>query len=370
MDRSNYSVNSFLSLQSVSKVYQDQKVIDQMTLDLQEGTFLSLLGPSGSGKTTILRMIAGLTQPDEGRIDLQGSQITQLPPHKRNMGMVFQQYALFPHMTVAENVAYGLKARKLGSTLIKERVEKYLTLVDLKHLANRKPSELSGGQQQRVSLARALIVEPVVMLFDEPLSNLDVRLKEQMQREIRQLHQSIGFTAVYVTHDQKEALYLSDQIAVLNQGRIEQLDTPEQILRNPKTAFVADFFGYTNRLHSVNYVTNQKVKLGNWTISVSQEESDCQSGDPGILLIRPQAVQILDYQQIIDVNDHQSPILAKVVEGRYLGGETEVTLQLTGTEQELVAILPQMVDPFPKKGTQVKVYIRPEGARFFKENVS
>lgn len=370
MDRSNNTVNAFISLQAISKHYGNQTVINQVSLDLPQGTFLSLLGPSGSGKTTILRMIAGLVTPDQGQIRLQGKQINQLPPHKRNMGMVFQQYALFPHMSVAENVAYGLKARHMKRTEIQQKVDRYLALVDLQHLAKRKPRELSGGQQQRVSLARALAVEPVVMLFDEPLSNLDIRLKEQMLREIRDLHRSLGFTAIYVTHDQKEALYLSDQIAVLNQGKIEQIDKPERILRQPTSAFVADFFGFTNRLVAATYLGKQKVKIGDWTIHVGHQGDDVKEGDRGVLLLRSNAIQIIDFQHIIDVKDHQVPLPAQVIDGSYLGAETEVILRLGDTHHEVTAHYPQMVYPFPKKGAKVKVWIDPAGACFFKEQAS
>ncbi|HEY3425609.1 MAG TPA: ABC transporter ATP-binding protein, partial [Negativicutes bacterium] len=226
MGRSNIQIETAVSLQSISKTYQNQPVLHNISFDIAAGEFLSLLGPSGSGKTTLLRMIAGLVTPDQGKIILKGQDVSSTPPNKRNLGMVFQQYALFPHMTVWENVAFGLTVRKMKRELVKKQVQKYLDFMGLTPLAARKPRELSGGQQQRVSLARALAVEPILLLFDEPLSNLDARLKEQLLQEIRNLHKSLGFTAVYVTHDQNEALYLSDNIAVLNKGRIEQLSAP------------------------------------------------------------------------------------------------------------------------------------------------
>ncbi len=371
MDRSNNSVRPAISLQSISKFYKDNTVIDNISLDLGEGEFLSLLGPSGSGKTTMLRMVAGLVLPDKGKVILKGEDVSSIPPNKRNLGMVFQQYALFPHMTVWDNVAYGLKARKLPGAVIKERVDKYLELVGLRHLAQRKPKQLSGGQQQRVSLARALTVEPVVMLFDEPLSNLDARLKEQMLREIRTLHKTLGFSAVYVTHDQNEALYLSDKIAVLNKGKIEQFAPPEEVLSKPASAFVADFFGFTNRCDNAVLVDARTAKVGEVVIPVGHLGEDSKPGDKGSVLMRFNAVQIADYSKDAAENGshHAQATPAEVLDSRYLGGETEIKLRLlqaSGTE--ITATCPRMIRPLPENGTKLYVWFDPDSVTFFTEN--
>lgn len=371
MAGSDISLETSIFLNSITKIYKDNTVIDHIDLELKEGEFLSLLGPSGSGKTTLLRMVAGLVTPDEGKVILRGEDISFTPPNKRNMGMVFQQYALFPHMTVEENVAYGLKARRLPKGEIKEKVKKYLELVDLQHLAQRKPRELSGGQQQRVSLARALTVEPVVLLFDEPLSNLDVRLKEQMLKEIRNLHRDLGFTAIYVTHDQNEALYLSDKIAVLNKGKIEQFSSPEEIVKNPATAFVADFFGFTNQLENAVLVDKQTAKIGDVEIPVGHIGVNTYPNDKGLLLLRLNAVQILEFQNgSVNLSDHPM-IQAEIRDSRYLGDETELQLfVLEAIEQELTVKLPQMLTPLPVEGERVHLLFLPESICFYRGDSS
>src|SRR5262245_47469491 len=221
-------------------------------MDLAEGEFLSLLGPSGCGKTTTLRMIAGFLAPSEGTIEMDGvvisSPVSSLPPEKRNMSMIFQSYAIWPNMTVAENVAFGLEVRKLPRAEIRSKVAKILGIVQMGHLRDRYPPELSGGQQQRVALARAIVVQPAVLLLDEPLSNLDANLREEMRYEIRRLHDEFRITTVYVTHDQAEAMVTSDRIAVMNQGRMEQVDDPRTLYAHPRTRFVAGFIGRTNFL--------------------------------------------------------------------------------------------------------------------------
>ena len=242
-----------LSLEQVSCVFGTYTAVRQLDLRITPGEFVSLLGPSGCGKTTTLRMIAGFTRPTEGVIRMDGQVISaphmSLPPEKRQMSMIFQSYAIWPNMTVAENVAFGLKLRRVGREVQQARVAQMLETVRLGGLADRYPAELSGGQQQRVALARAMVIEPRVLLLDEPLSNLDASLREEMRFEIRRLHDQFHFTTVYVTHDQGEAMVTSDRIAVMNGGRIEQIDTPFQIYTRPRTRFVASFIGRTNLLH-------------------------------------------------------------------------------------------------------------------------
>ena len=238
-----------IRLEQVTKTFDGHVLaVDEVTLDIEAGEFFALLGPSGCGKTTSLRMIAGFEIPDSGRVHVGGRDITDLPVHKREMGMVFQSYALFPHRTVAENVAFGLRMRDVPRADIERRVKAALALVALTGLEDRKPSQLSGGQQQRVALARALVVEPPVLLCDEPLGALDRKLRQQMQFELKELQKRLGVTLVFVTHDQEEALAMSDRIAVMNKGRIEQIGAPTEIYEKPRTKFVADFIGEINLL--------------------------------------------------------------------------------------------------------------------------
>ncbi len=241
-----------LRLNGISKRFGDATVVEQLNLTLRDGEFVSLLGPSGCGKTTTLRMIAGFIVPTAGTIDLDGrclsSQYEFLPPEKRRMSMIFQSYALWPNMTVEQNVAFGLKMRKVPREDMRRRVAEILDVVRLGQMASRYPNELSGGQQQRVSLARALVVKPEVLLLDEPLSNLDANLREEMRSEIRRLHDEFGITSIYVTHDQAEAMTTSDRIAVMNAGRIEQIDDPLTLYNQPKTRYVAEFIGRSNIL--------------------------------------------------------------------------------------------------------------------------
>ncbi len=240
--------NPFLRLEHLSKRYSQggKLAVEDISLDIQQGEFLSLLGPSGSGKTTTLMMLAGFELPSSGRILLEGNDIVGIPAHRRNFGMVFQNYALFPHMTVFDNVAYPQRIRKLNAAQIDESVNHHLEMVGLSKFSARRPGELSGGQQQRVALARALVFDPNVVLMDEPLGALDKNLREQLQFEIKDLQRKLGITLVYVTHDQGEAMSMSDRIAVFNDGQIEQIAGPVEIYRNPKTHFVGQFVGESN----------------------------------------------------------------------------------------------------------------------------
>ncbi|WP_426957798.1 ABC transporter ATP-binding protein [Muricoccus radiodurans] len=235
-----------LSLQGVTKRYGDFVAVRDASLEVESGQFLTLLGPSGSGKTTILMVIAGFVEPSAGRVLLDGRDITALPPERRNFGMVFQGYALFPHMSVAENVAFPLRVRRMGRAERDAKVRAALDLVQLDRFADRKPAQLSGGQQQRVALARALVFDPALLLLDEPLSALDKKLRAELQEELKALHRRVGRTFINVTHDQEEALSLSDRIAILNHGRLIQMGTPESLYERPATRFVADFLGKSN----------------------------------------------------------------------------------------------------------------------------
>ncbi|VXB07546.1 ABC transporter ATP-binding protein [Pseudoclavibacter sp. 8L] len=239
-----------VTLTGIRKKFGDFTAVESLDLQVRSGEFFSMLGPSGSGKTTVLRMIAGFERPTEGTIELGGTDVTDVPPFSREVNTVFQDYALFPHMTIAQNVAYGLRVRRASKAERTERVQQALEQVQLAHLADRKPSQLSGGQRQRIALARALILKPRVLLLDEPLGALDKQLREQMQIELKQIQREIGITFIFVTHDQEEALTLSDRIAVFNQGRIEQIGSPVEVYDSPATPFVAGFLGVSNLLEA------------------------------------------------------------------------------------------------------------------------
>ena len=238
----------YLEIHDLTVSYQkNQPTLERFNLDVEQGELVSLLGPSGCGKTTTLRSVAGFIRPDAGRIVINGRDYTYLPPNQRDIGLVFQSYALFPHLTVFYNVAFGLRMRRIPKDEVHARVTNALKMVGLEAFAGRRPAQLSGGQQQRVALARATVIEPQVLLLDEPLSNLDARLRVDMRQEIRRLQQQLGITTIYVTHDQVEAMTISDRVVVMNHGEIEQIGTPESIFAAPETVFVADFMGFDNR---------------------------------------------------------------------------------------------------------------------------
>src|SRR5512145_1230470 len=238
--------NTDVELQNITKRFGDFIAVDDVSLDIKDGEFFSLLGPSGCGKTTCLRMIAGFELPSEGEIKIRGKSMGDTPPYKRPVNTVFQNYALFPHMTVFENVAFGLEMQKVSRAEIKTRVKEALEMVRLPQLADRKPRQLSGGQQQRIALARALVNRPQVLLLDEPLSALDLKLRKAMQLELKELQHQVGITFIFVTHDQEEAITMSDRIAVMNEGVVQQVGAPREIYESPRNRFVADFIGETN----------------------------------------------------------------------------------------------------------------------------
>jgi len=280
------SGTAHLRIDGVSKRFRGTTVLDGIALDVAQGEFLSLLGPSGCGKTTLLRILAGLLPPDAGRVVLGGADVTRVAPHRRNVGVVFQNYALFPHLTVAENVAFGLRARGRPADGIPARVSELLSMVQLGHLAGRSSAQLSGGQQQRVAIARALATGPDLLLLDEPLSALDRKLRETMQVELRRLLRQLHVTAIFVTHDQEEALALSDRIAVMHAGRIEQLATPRAIYDRPATPFVMNFVGQATVLHG--------MMVGGATLRTAYGEVEVEGtlppGQAAMLAIRPERI--------------------------------------------------------------------------------
>ena len=301
-------------LEHISKIYNDPKTgkefyaVQDTTLDIEPGTFVTLLGPSGCGKTTTLRMIAGFESPDEGEIYLGDEAINSLTPNKRDTAMVFQSYALLPHYNVFDNVAYGLKIRKVPKEEIRERVLNILKLVEMDGMESRMTNQLSGGQQQRVALARALVIEPSVLLFDEPLSNLDAKLRVTMRTEIRKIQQKVGITAIYVTHDQSEAMSISDKIIIMSKGKVEQIGTPREIYYHPKSRFVADFIGEANflkaKVKSVNGekavidVIGEEIEVNNYGEKVAGEEAS--------LVLRPEAV-VLSEKGLLEGTVHCQP---------------------------------------------------------------
>lgn len=295
-----------IRLEHISKIYQDPKTgkdfkaVDNANLEIKPGSFVTLLGPSGCGKTTTLRMIAGFESPDEGEIYLGDEAINELTPNKRDTAMVFQSYALFPHYNVFDNVAYGLKLRKMDKAQIHDKVMEILDLVELSGMEGRMTNQLSGGQQQRVALARALVVEPSVLLFDEPLSNLDAKLRVSMRTEIRNIQQRVGITAVYVTHDQSEAMALSDQIIIMNKGVVSQIGTPQEIYYHPADEFVADFIGEANFLRGP--LTSKNQGKGVLSIQGSEVEvediGDFPVGKECTIVLRPEAAVLADQGQL------------------------------------------------------------------------
>ncbi|MEC5406411.1 ABC transporter ATP-binding protein [Paraburkholderia sp. MPAMCS5] len=288
--------SAFLQIQRLRKTYDDVVAIDQVSLDVRKGEFMTFLGPSGSGKSTTLYIVAGFQEPTEGRVLLDGKPLLSVAPNKRNIGMVFQRYTLFPHLTVGENVGFPLRVRRRPDAEVKAKIDQMLKLVHLSECRDRMPAQLSGGQQQRVAIARALAYDPPVLLMDEPLSALDKKLREEIQLELRRIHQETGVTILYVTHDQEEALRLSDRIAVFNKGCIEQVGTGEQLYSNPASRFVASFIGNSNFL-PVRVTANSNGRMNGvfpngHEIATGSLHPALTAGDDGALMIRPEQMRI------------------------------------------------------------------------------
>ena len=358
-----------LELKNIKKSFTPgEDVLDDICLTVARGEFVTLLGSSGCGKTTTLRIIAGLEQTDSGSVWINGQDVTKLPPDKRDVNTVFQNYALFPHMNVAENIGYGLKLRKVPRGEIKKKVAQMLELVQLEGYEKRKPSELSGGQKQRVAIARALVNNPKVLLLDEPLGALDLQLRRAMQIELKHLQKKLGITFIYITHDQEEAINMSDRIAVMKDGRIEQIGTPDEIYNHPKTSYVATFVGNANILHGVAeniQGENAIVKIGNDRVIVKLETSQQDTGDTRAkqylaagekvtLAVRSENILLqetavigdtgTDYRDAVDISvadgsldahnkNSVSSLQATVTEKNFAGGQLRVTLKLSDGTQ-------------------------------------
>ncbi|WP_313613604.1 ABC transporter ATP-binding protein [Agrobacterium sp.] len=326
----------FLSIRGIRKTYGPVTAVKSVTMDVAEGEFMTFLGPSGSGKSTTLYILAGFQDPTEGDILLKGQSLLSTPSHKRNIGMVFQRYTLFPHLTVGENVAFPLRIRRVGQAEVAERVKKALKLVRLDGFEDRKPALMSGGQQQRVALARALVYNPPVLLMDEPLSALDKKLREEIQFEIRRIHQETGVTILYVTHDQEEALRLSDRIAVFSQGEIDQIGTGQELYANPATHFVAGFIGDSNFINvEVLSSADGKARLslpGGTVIDGVPMHAGKAGGKSASLLLRPERLSLSDARVdnglVVTINDIT-----------FLGNNIEVSTE-TGNGDSLSVRLP------------------------------
>ena len=325
----------------VRKTYDGEHlVVKDLNLDIRRGEFLTLLGPSGSGKTTSLMMLAGFEVPTDGDIFLDNRPIKNLPAHKRDIGMVFQNYALFPHMTVAENLAFPLSVRRMPKAEVAERVAAALAMIKLEPLANRRPGQLSGGQQQRVALARALVFQPKLVLMDEPLGALDKRLREHMQLEIKRLHEATGITVVYVTHDQSEALTMSDRIAVFNDGIIQQIDSPTKLYEEPANSFVATFIGENNRLSGQVAEVSQgeaRVRLDDGA-EVRARAVNVAAGERTTLSIRPERVRLLRGDEGDSATANRLPaVLTDLI---YLGDHSLAVLEAAGNSEFMVKLPP------------------------------
>jgi spermidine/putrescine transport system ATP-binding protein len=349
-----------VQLEGLEKRFNQVVAVDGIDLDIPSGEFFSLLGPSGCGKTTTLRIIGGFERPDEGRILLDGRDMAQTPPHKRPVNTVFQNYALFPHLSVAENVAFGLRLQKVGRDEAHRRVAETLKLVRLEGYEERRPTQLSGGQQQRVALARALVLNPSVLLLDEPLGSLDAKLRKALQIELKSIQEEVGITFIYVTHDQEEALTMSDRIAVMSNGKVVQVGPPKEVYEAPATAYVADFLGVSNlmdaRAEGAEADGRCRVRLGEFSLVAGAGQTDT-TGDVKVV-IRPERIQVEDGR-----TDGENRVPGMVERTVYLGPTMQVIVQLP--EGRVVqAMIPNRGEEHGfAQGTSVTLHLPPEDLR-------
>ena len=340
--RRNFILNKLIDLQHITKSYDGTLVLDDMSLYIRENEFLTLLGPSGCGKTTTLRIIGGFEHPDQGRVIFDGTDITSCPPNKRQLNTVFQKYALFPHITIGENIAFGLRIKNKPKNYIKDKIRYALKLVNLEGYENRMPDSLSGGQQQRIAIARAIVNEPKILLLDEPLGALDLKLRQDMQYELIRLKNELGITFIYVTHDQEEALTMSDTIVVMNQGYIQQIGTPEKIYNEPENAFVADFIGDSNIIDAV-MVRDELVEILGARFACV--DKDFGENRPVDVVIRPEDVEL--------VRPEEGTICGVVSHVIFKGVHYEMEVMANGFEW-----LVQSTKMFPV-GTKVGISVDP-----------
>jgi putative spermidine/putrescine transport system ATP-binding protein len=345
----------YLELQKLHKEFGDFTAIQEIDVALEAGEFLSFLGPSGCGKTTALRIVAGFERPTSGRVVVDGNDVTNVPANKRDMGMVFQAYSLFPNMSAEDNIEFGLRIRRQSGTDRRKRVDDLLELVGLSAAAKRYPHQLSGGMQQRVALARALAIEPRVLLLDEPLSALDAKVRVQLREEIRRLQTQLGITTLYVTHDQEEALSISDRVAVLTQGLIEQIGSPAEIYNAPGTPFVAEFIGTMNRLEAT-VAESGEVQVGGTIVPVT-DARDLPRGERVLVLVRPETLEL----ERADGEGSSGALLGEVVAHIFLGSITRVKVDAGDTE--LSADLPGAKAAEMPVGSKVAARFAPEAGR-------
>jgi spermidine/putrescine transport system ATP-binding protein len=350
-----------VQLRALTKRYDETLAVDAIDATINDGEFFSLLGPSGCGKTTTLRMIAGFVRPTSGEIMLDGVDVAQTPPHRRNVHTVFQNYALFPHLNVFDNVAFGLRRQKVAKADVHRRVEESLELVELGGYASRRPQQLSGGQQQRVALARALVLRPAVLLLDEPLGALDAKIRKQLRLELKALQEEVGITFVFVTHDQEEALSMSDRVAVMSAGRIEQIGTPAEVYENPSTVFVADFLGVSNLMDAnaesdPGHPGQCAVAVGDFRLRAGA--GDVAASGPVKIVARPERVELLEH------GDQRGNCLPGMVERTvYVGASLQVMVRLaTGAQIQASIANTGDADSY-QQGTPVTVHIPADALR-------
>ncbi len=335
-----------VELTDVTKRFGSMVAVDRLNLTVQPGEFLSLLGPSGCGKTTTLRMLAGFEQPDEGFIRISGDFVQGIPPYKRDVNTVFQAYALFPHMTVAENVAYGLRQKRVSKSEISARVGEALDMVKMRKLAGRRPRQMSGGQQQRVAVARALVNRPSVLLLDEPLGALDRKLREEMQIELKLLQSQLGITFIFVTHDQEEAMSMSDRIAIMLEGHVEQLGDPETVYERPATAFVAGFIGRNNFWRGKATADGMEADDGTVFV-VSRPDEEVQAGGDALAAVRPECFTI----ETSDPGTHTNVVGGTVAGVSHFGDTLQFVVRTA--KRDLIVLLPRQQAPKVAPGDQV-----------------
>jgi putative spermidine/putrescine transport system ATP-binding protein len=355
--------DAFVAFEHVQKSYDGvQLVVKDLNLAIGKGEFLTMLGPSGSGKTTCLMMLAGFETATNGQIKLDGVNINEVPPHKRGIGMVFQNYALFPHMTVGENLAFPLEVRGMGKSERDAKVKRALDMVQMGAFANRRPAQLSGGQQQRIALARALVFDPSLVLMDEPLGALDKQLREHMQYEIKHLHETLGITVVYVTHDQGEALTMSDRVAVFNDGRIQQLASPSDLYERPDNSFVAQFIGENNKLPGVIESINGEsctVRLATGEVIDATAVNVSEKGAKTLVSIRPERVEFKS--EMMPAGAHT--IDAEVMEFIYMGDLFRTRLKVAGSDEFVIKSRNTSGQRMLRPGEKIKIGWAPQDAR-------
>ncbi len=344
-------MEKIIELKNISKSFDGEVVLDNISLDIHDNEFITLLGPSGCGKTTTLRIIGGFVYPDQGDVLFMGERINDVPPHKRNVNTVFQKYALFPHLNVFENVAFPLREKKVPKKEIKEKVDKMLSMVMLSGFAHRRVTSLSGGQQQRVAIARALVNEPKILLLDEPLGALDLKLRKDMQQELKKIQKSTGITFIFVTHDQEEALSMSDTIVVMSEGKIQQIGTPQDIYNEPVNAFVADFIGESNIVDGV-MLADYKVRFGGQVFDCL--DKGFAPNEPVDVVIRPEDVDIVKPAPCV--------LQGLVTSVTFMGVHNEAIVDIDGFKWMI-----QTTDPV-EEGSHIGIYLEPDAIHIMKKS--